>query len=51
MVLDLFDTGNVSALVVLDLSAMFDFTDHDVLIHVLQKLFGVQDNALDWFRS
>ena len=38
-------------MVLLDLSAAFDTVDHDVLLDVLQKRFGVECCALDWFRS
>ena len=31
--------------------AAFDAVDHDVLLHVLQKRFGVECCVLDWFRS
>ena len=42
------DAGNISALVVLDLSAAFDTVDRDVLLDVLSKWFGVASNAFDW---
>ena len=45
------DAGEVSVLVLLDLSSAFDIVDHDVLLDVLQKRFGVECCALDWFRS
>ena len=45
------DAGNVSALVLLDLSAAFDTIDHDVLLDVLSKRFGVVSKALDWCKS
>ena len=38
-------------LVLLDLSAAFDTLDHDQLLSRLNKFFGVQGVALDWFRS
>ena len=45
------EAGNVSALVLLDLSAAFDTVDHDVLLDVLSKWFGIVSKALDWCKS
>ena len=45
------DAGNVSMLVILDLSATFDTVDHDAVIKILNLRFGVVDCALYWFRS
>ena len=45
------DAGEVSLLVLLDLSAAFDTVDHGKLHEVLQNRFGVQDCALNWFKS
>ena len=41
------DTGEVSVLTLLDLSAVFD---HDVLRHCLEHTFGFKGIALAWFR-
>ena len=38
----------VTPLVAIDLSAAFDTVDHDMLLSVLSKKFGVVDNALKW---
>ena len=43
------DAGEVSVLVLFDLSAAFDTVDHDVLLDVLQKRFRAECCALDWF--
>ena len=40
--------GEVSILVLLDLSAAFDIVDHDVLLDILQKRFEVECCVLDW---
>ena len=45
------DAGKVSVLVLLDLSSVFDMVDHEILLEVLQNRFGVQDHALNWFKS
>ena len=45
------DSGKVAALMLLDMSAAFDTVDHQALIGVLEKRFGVTGLALDWFRS
>ena len=45
------DDGRVSALVLLDLSSVFDTVDHDCLLTVLHNRFAVTGPALNWFRS
>ena len=39
----------VTALVAIDLSTMFDTVDHEILLEVLNKKFGLQNTALQWF--
>ena len=41
----------MAALVLLDLSAVFDTVDHEVLLQRLSETFGVTDVAHMWFRS
>ena len=39
------------AVVLLDLVASFDITDHEKHLHHLETRFGINGTALDWFRS
>ena len=41
----------VTAVIVLDMSAAFDTVDHDLLLDILQKRFGIADTALQWYQS
>ena len=41
----------VVPLVAIDLNAAFDTVDHDLLLAVLRKKFGIDQVALKWFRS
>ena len=45
------NSGQVTMMVLLDLSAAFDTIDHDILIERLDKTYGIQDTALKWFKS
>jgi len=49
--LDAVDRDDTAMLVLLDLSATFDTVDHGILLERLRVTFGVDDLALDWFRS
>ena len=44
------DESKLSVLVLLDLCA-FDTIDHDILLHCLQHVFGIQGTVLSWFKS
>ena len=45
------DRGELSLLVLLDLSAAFDVIDHELLLARLKKEMGITGNALRWFTS
>ena len=45
------DSGHVSALCLLDLTAAFDTVDHNLLTLHLERQFGLRGIVLQWFRS
>jgi hypothetical protein len=49
-ILNAADRGDVSALVMLDLSAAFDTVDHDILLRRLMLSYGVTGSAHSWFQ-
>ena len=45
------DSGSVTILTMLDLSAAFDTIDHSILLNRLSVNFGISGMALTWFTS
>ena len=48
--LDALDNDEISAVIMMDLSAAFDVVDHDILIDKL-KLYGLDEATISWFSS
>ena len=49
--IDAVDRGDTPVLVLLDLTAVFDTVNHEILLERLRVTFGVDSFALLWFRS
>ena len=50
-ILSALDAGSSAILLMLDLSAVFDTINHDILLSRLCNVYGITDDALDWFKS
>ena len=46
-----FENQEVCAMCMIDLSAVFDTVDHQILLQILQSRFGVLGSALAWLES
>lgn len=45
------DCGENAVLILLDLSAVSDTVDHNILLSCLEHWVGIKDTALSWFKS
>ena len=45
-----FDNKDITAVLMLDMSAAFDLVDHDLLLQKMAE-YGFEESALGWFRS
>ena len=45
------DEGEITVLLMIDLSAAFDLVHHDILLSRLEKRFGITGDALKWIKS
>ena len=50
-ILTVLDSGPGAVLLMLDLSAAFDTIEHGILLSRLNSLYGISEDALDWFKS
>lgn len=50
-ILSALGSGDLAALVLIDLSAAFDTVDHETLLRRLRKSYGLDGVVIDWFRS
>ena len=44
-----FENNNIMMMAVMDLSAAFDTTDHEIFLQIMSRQFNIGDTALQWF--
>ena len=42
---------NITAVIILDLSAAFDTIDHNLVLEILDKKFGIKNKVLCWYEK
>ena len=45
------ENKNITAVIILDLLAAFDTVNHNLLLEILDKKFGIKDKALHWYEQ
>ena len=50
-ILSALDAGSSAVMLMLDLAAVFDTIDHDILLSRLCNVYGITGDALNWFMS
>ena len=45
------EAGQISAVVLMDLSAAFDTVAHKILLETFEKFYGITGEALSWIKS
>ena len=50
-IMETIDSGKITILTALDMSAAFDTLDHATLLHRLQHTFGLSGYVISWVRS
>ena len=50
-IMETIDSGKITVLTALDMSAAFDTLDHTKLLHRLQQTFGLSGDAISWILS
>ena len=51
IILNNMEAGQISAVVLMDLSAAFDNVNHTVLLETFEKFYGITGEALSWIKS
>ena len=45
------ENKNITAVIILDLLAAFNTVDHNLVLKILDKKFGIKDKALCWYEQ